>query len=107
MVRKQGKLPNSVSGAEYYKEYKGVSASGGDTLCVPRDIIPRGARVLVIDDLMATGGTMIAACDLLTHIGAVIVDCAVMVELKALGGCAKLQEKYPTVNVSHILSLLL
>jgi hypothetical protein len=43
---------------------------------------------------------MIAACDLLTHIGAVIVDCAVMVELKALGGCAKLQAKYPTVTVS-------
>jgi hypothetical protein len=42
---------------------------------------------------------MIAACDLLTHIGAVIVDCAVMVELKALGGSAKLQAKYPGVTV--------
>jgi adenine phosphoribosyltransferase len=55
MVRKQGKLPNSVSGAEYFKEYQGVSASGGDTLCVPRNVIPPGSRVLVIDDLMATG----------------------------------------------------
>jgi adenine phosphoribosyltransferase len=55
MVRKQGKLPNSVSGAEYFKEYQGVSASGGDTLCAPRNVIPNGARVLVIDDLMATG----------------------------------------------------
>lgn len=42
---------------------------------------------------------MIAACDLLSRIGAVIVDCAVMVELKALGGSAKLQSKYPSVNV--------
>jgi adenine/guanine phosphoribosyltransferase-like PRPP-binding protein len=46
---------------------------------------------------------MIAACDLLTHIGAVIVDCAVMVELKALGGCAKLHAKYPSVNVWSML----
>jgi adenine/guanine phosphoribosyltransferase-like PRPP-binding protein len=45
---------------------------------------------------------MIAACDLLTNIGAVIVDCAVMVELKALGGCAKLQAKYPSVTVSFL-----
>lgn len=55
MIRKQGKLPNSVTGEEYYKEYQGISATGGDSLCVPRDIIPQGARVLVIDDLMATG----------------------------------------------------
>lgn len=45
---------------------------------------------------------MIAACDLLTQIGAVIVDCAVMVELKALGGAAKLQAKYPSVTVSIV-----
>ena len=52
---------------------------------------------------------MIAACDLLTQIGAVIVDCAVMVELKALGGAAKLQAKYPyvTVSVATIPSLFL
>jgi adenine/guanine phosphoribosyltransferase-like PRPP-binding protein len=46
---------------------------------------------------------MIAACDLLTNIGAVIVDCAVMVELKALGGSAKLQAKYPSVTVWSML----
>lgn len=55
MIRKQGKLPNSVTGEEYYKEYQGASATGGDSLCVPRNIIHQGARVLVIDDLMATG----------------------------------------------------
>ena len=55
MIRKQGKLPNSITGEEYFKEYQGVSATGGDTLCVPRNIITPGARVLVIDDLMATG----------------------------------------------------
>ena len=55
MVRKQGKLPNAVSGREYHKEYVGDNASGGDELCVSRTAITPGARVLVIDDLVATG----------------------------------------------------
>lgn len=55
MVRKQGKLPNAVSGLEYRKEYVGDNASGGDELCVSRTAIIPGARVLVIDDLVATG----------------------------------------------------
>ena len=42
---------------------------------------------------------MIAACDLLASVGATIVECACMVELKMLGGYAKLQEKHPSVKV--------
>jgi adenine phosphoribosyltransferase len=55
MIRKAGKLPNSTTGAEYYKEYQGASATGGDSLCMPRNVVTPGSRVLVIDDLMATG----------------------------------------------------
>ena len=56
------------------------------------------------DDLVATGGTLIAACDLLSSVGATIVECACMVELKMLGGYAKLQAKHPSVKV--MMSLL-
>lgn len=55
MVRKAGKLPNATTGGEYYKEYKGISSSGGDSLCAPRAACRAGDRVMVIDDLMATG----------------------------------------------------
>lgn len=51
----EGKLPNSVHGGEYFKEYKGAKSSGGDTLCASRTAIVPGDRVLVIDDLVATG----------------------------------------------------
>ena len=50
---------------------------------------------------MATGGTLIAACDLLSSVGATIVECACMVELKMLGGYAKLQAKHPAVKVMN------
>ena len=55
MIRKSGKLPNAVTGSQYYKEYKGGNATGGDELCISRTAIQPGNRVLVIDDLVATG----------------------------------------------------
>ena len=104
MVRKQGKLPNSVAGGVYRKEYKGDNAAGGDSLCVSKTSIKPGNRVLVIDDLVATGGTLIAACDLLASLGAVIVECACIVELKMLNGYGKLKEKHPDVQVFGLIS---
>jgi adenine phosphoribosyltransferase len=55
MIRKIGKLPNAVTGAQYFKEYEGGNSVGGDELCVSRTAIKPGDRVLVIDDLVATG----------------------------------------------------
>mmetsp|Transcript_8785 Transcript_8785/g.7852 ORF Transcript_8785/g.7852 Transcript_8785/m.7852 type:complete len:198 (-) Transcript_8785:18-611(-) len=104
MIRKKGKLPNSVSGAEYRKEYDGDNDRGGDELCISRTAVKPGDRILVIDDLVATGGTLVAACDLLSAVGAQIVECACMVELKALGGYSRLQSKHPGVNVWGLIS---
>ena len=104
MIRKKGKLPNSVTGAEYFKEYEGSNSTGGDELCISRTAVKPNERVLVIDDLVATGGTLIAACDLLKAAGATIVECACMVELKMLNGYGKLQEKHPGVKVWGLIS---
>eukprot|EP01039_Chlorochromonas_danica_P006656 gene6656-7356_t len=103
MLRKKGKLPNSVAGNAYFKEYKEGSVAG-DELCVSREAIKAGQRVLVIDDLVATGGTLIAACDLLASIGAEVVECACMVELKALGGYERLRQKHSTTKVWGLIS---
>jgi adenine phosphoribosyltransferase len=105
MIRKKGKLPNSVTGAEYFKEYSGEgTASGGDELAVSRTAITQGMRVLVIDDLVATGGTLIAACDLLVAAGAVVVECACVVELKVLAGYKKLSSSHPSIQVWSLIS---
>jgi adenine phosphoribosyltransferase len=55
MVRKSGKLPNCVSGQEYFKEYKEDNQVKGDELCVSRTVPTLGKRALLIDDLIATG----------------------------------------------------
>ncbi len=78
MIRKAGKLPNSVSGSSYYKEYSGANATGGDELCISRTSIKAGDRVLVIDDLVATGvSTVVVWCCRVVWSPWVVAECLV------------------------------
>jgi adenine phosphoribosyltransferase len=83
-ARKPGKLPHDTISAEYTLEY------GIDALEVHADALSGGARVLVHDDLLATGGTARALCDLVERLGGEIAACAFLVELRFLGGRARL-----------------
>ncbi|MET0475588.1 MAG: adenine phosphoribosyltransferase [Mycobacterium sp.] len=86
-VRKGGKLPPPVYGETYDLEY------GTATLEIPADGIElAGLRVLVIDDVLATGGTLAAAVQLLRTGGAMVTGAAVVLELEALNGRAKLPD---------------
>ena len=87
MLRKQGKLPNMVTGSSYSKEYAGTS-----TLGVPRGAIAEGDRVLVIDDLVATGGTLSAAVELIKMMKGTVVECACIIELKFLNAKQKFKD---------------
>ena len=83
-ARKPGKLPYLTVGAKYALEY------GFDALEMHVDAVPKGARVLVHDDLLATGGTAKAKIDLIEQLGAEVVGLAFVVELSFLGGRDKL-----------------
>jgi adenine phosphoribosyltransferase len=80
-VRKPGKLPAPTYQATYELEY------GEDTLCIHQDAIPKGARVLIVDDLLATGGTIGATVELVEKLGAELVGISVLIDLKGLEGC--------------------
>jgi adenine phosphoribosyltransferase len=54
------------------------------------DAIPRGARVLLVDDVLATGGTAAAAAALALKCGADLVGAAFFIELRFLGGVTRL-----------------
>lgn len=83
-VRKAGKLPGPTFSASYQLEY------GEAVLQMHTDAVGRGQRVLVVDDVLATGGTATATVDLVRRAGGEVVGVAVLLELGALGGRARL-----------------
>jgi adenine phosphoribosyltransferase len=86
-ARKPGKLPREAIAVEYALEY------GVDALEMHRDALADGARVLVHDDLVATGGTAEALCRLVEQAGGEVAGCAFLVELRGLGGRARLGDR--------------
>jgi adenine phosphoribosyltransferase len=85
MVRKKGKLPGVTLNAAYQLEY------GESVIEIQTDAAEKGARVLLMDDLIATGGTLCAAAKLFDKIGCSVTDVGAMVNLTELGGAARLQ----------------
>jgi adenine phosphoribosyltransferase len=93
-VRKPGKLPANVTSVEYALEY------GTDKLEVHADACDRGARLLIVDDVLATGGTARATCDLLERVGAQVVGLSFLLVLDFLKG----RERLPSRHVETVLS---
>lgn len=83
-VRKPGKLPRATASADYALEY------GTNTLQLHRDAVAPAQRVLIVDDVLATGGTAAATVTLIEELGAEVAGVAVVIELTALNGRAKL-----------------
>ena len=77
MMRKKGKMPNTIESEEYKTEYGNRSG-----LTVQKGKIKKGDRVLIIDDLVATGGTLSSAISLVKQCEGKVVECACVVELK-------------------------
>jgi len=88
-IRKKGKLPYTTISEKYALEY------GVDEIEVHIDAFgeEKGARVLVIDDLIATGGTANTATTLVNQTGAKCIECCFIIGLTFLDGIKKLEEK--------------
>lgn len=83
-VRKPGKLPGPTLSAEFQKEY------GSDKFEIQKDVIPKDASVVIVDDILATGGSASAAGELVTAAGAKVVEYLFVMELDFLKGRDKL-----------------
>ena len=94
-VRKLGKLPAKTIKATYALEY------GTDCLEMHRDAIAAGQRALVVDDLLATGGTASATVQMVKQLGGQVVGVALLIELVALNGRAKLDGENVHVVLSY------
>lgn len=81
-IRKKNKLPFTTIAQKYSLEY------GFDEVEIHIDAFgeKKGAKVLLIDDLIATGGTAKAANELIKSAGADCVEVCFVIELKFLNG---------------------
>jgi adenine phosphoribosyltransferase len=86
-IRKAGKLPGEVVGIDYELEY------GSDRMEMHVDAIPRGANVLLVDDLLATGGTALAAMELVRGVGGRVTEACFVIDLPDLGGAERLRAR--------------
>jgi adenine phosphoribosyltransferase len=96
-IRKAGKLPHLTISESYGLEY------GTDTLEVHLDAVPKGSKVLLIDDVLATGGTIGAAIELMHRLEAEVVHVVALLEIEGLTGRATLESKYPQIPITSLL----
>ena len=85
-IRKAGKLPGATLREDYALEYGTASVEIHTDACAP------GTRVVLVDDLIATGGTMLAGARLLQRLGADLIEAVAIIDLRDLGGFARLVE---------------
>ncbi|BCR83544.1 uncharacterized protein ACHE_10946A [Aspergillus chevalieri] len=108
LIREAGKLPPPT--VSVLKSTSHISSSTSDnskeTIEMGRDLIPRGASVVVVDDVLATGKTLCAVLQLLDKagIGAENVSIMVVAEFPVHRGRELLrQHGFGGVNVQSLL----
>lgn len=96
MVRKLGKMPNTVSSGPYETEY-----GYREGVAVQKHAVGPGDKIVLIDDLVATGGTLAAAIESVRAAGAEVVGCLTLVELEAFAAqrAEVISEDVPRVAV--------
>lgn len=97
-VRKPGKLPREAISEKYDLEY------GSNEVCMHKDAVKPGDKVLIIDDLLATGGTAVASANMVEKLGGEVVGCAFIIELYGNGmdgrGALSKYDVYSILNLS-------
>lgn len=96
-IRKKDKLPPPTVHVDYQLEY------GTDWLCMSASPLPKGSKVIIIDDVLATGGTAVAAIKLCREADLNPVGVLTLIEILKLGGAHKVREqdvRFDTVIVT-------
>jgi len=80
LARKPNKLPLASHRKAYGLEY------GNDSLEIQQSTLPKGAKVLLLDDVLATGGTLVAADRLIRSAGFEVAGAVTLLEIAFLNG---------------------
>ncbi|KAI8962744.1 phosphoribosyl transferase domain protein [Daldinia sp. FL1419] len=109
LIREAGKLPPPTIAVAKSSSHISTSTASSTTekmIELERDVIPKGASVVVVDDVLATGETLLAILRLLDKAGISAEDISVMVvaEFPKHRGREKLrQHGFGKVNIQNLL----
>ncbi|KAF2669436.1 hypothetical protein BT63DRAFT_260991 [Microthyrium microscopicum] len=109
LIREAGKIPPpaiSVAKPASNISSRGIDSSNEKRIEIGRDVIPRGASVVVVDDVLATGRTLCAVLELLGKVGIDAEKISVMVvaEFPVHRGRELLRQRgFGKVNVQSLL----
>jgi adenine phosphoribosyltransferase len=92
-LRKKGKLPRKTVSRSYDLEY------GTAEIEVHPESLPKGSKVVIIDDLLATGGTAYAAAKLVEEIGCSVAKISFLIELAGFEARTTVLSQYETSSV--------
>ena len=97
-IRKKGKLPSTTISEKYSLEY------GFDEVEIHIDAFEgkKGARVVLIDDLIATGGTAQASVKLIQSAGGKCIEACFILNLAELDGVKNMEKLTKVFCVLHI-----
>lgn len=97
-IRKPKKLPFTTISKKYSLEY------GFDEIEIHLDAFrgKKGAKVLLIDDLIATGGTAKASVEVIKEIGAECVEACFIINLKELNGAKEIEKLTKVYSVLEL-----
>ncbi|KAF1348664.1 hypothetical protein BDV97DRAFT_377453 [Delphinella strobiligena] len=109
LIREAGKLPPptiSVGKSSSYISSSAINVSSKSRIEMGRNVVPRGATVVIVDDVLATGNTLCAVLQLLDEAGVDAEDVKIMVvaEFPVHRGRELLRRR--GFGKAHILSLL-
>ncbi|KAI4862399.1 phosphoribosyl transferase domain protein [Hypoxylon rubiginosum] len=109
LIREAGRLPpptiSIVKSSSHISSLKS-SNSSGKRIEMERDVVPRGASVVVVDDVLATGETLCAMLQLLVEAGINAEDISIMVvaEFPVHRGREELRRRgFGKVNIQSLL----
>ncbi|CAI7604860.1 unnamed protein product [Penicillium glandicola] len=104
LIREAGKLPPpTVSVLKSTSHISSTLNSNEKRIEIERDLIPRGASVVVVDDVLATGNTLCAVLQLLGEVGIADVSVMVVAEFPVHCGRELLRQRGFSVRTQSLL----
>ncbi|KAI1403467.1 hypothetical protein F4819DRAFT_450899 [Hypoxylon fuscum] len=106
LIREAGKLPPPTVSVVKYPSHISSTDSREKRIEMDRNVVPKGASVMVVDDVLATGETLCAVLQLLKEAGVGAEDVSVMVVAEFPVHCGRellRRRGFGRVNVQSLL----